>query len=109
MQAEPASRVGLTQALGRNGCGATAGGLMIKRITLKSLPTATEQEVFDRVCFHLISDTERAPGKESAENPRMLRYMTGDELKSVPSCFMSTFQYWIKRGRKFCWEELCDQ
>ena len=59
-------------------------------ITLKTLPDATAQEVFDQVTTHLLTQMEKAAQEESGGE---CVYLAEDGLKCAAGCLMADDEY----------------
>ena len=76
----------------------------MKTITLATLHAATEQEVFDSVANHLLTQNE----KSSLEAYNQCVYRGFDNLKCAAGCLISDYEYKGKfEGNS--WEELIAQ
>lgn len=72
-----------------------------KVITLATLPTATEQEVFDHVAYHLLTQNE------PAMDGKFCVYRTDDGKKCAAGCLIAPLEYdrdWEARA----WDTLVD-
>lgn len=58
-------------------------------ITLKTLPQATAQEVFDQCATHLLTQGRKAQREESTE----CMYRTADGLTCAAGCFIAADEY----------------
>lgn len=66
-------------------------------ITLKTLPEATEQQVFDQIAKHLLSQKQRST------NGEMCRYRGPDGLKCAAGCLMTDDEYDCDRMEGAAW------
>ena len=61
----------------------------MKQITLATLPTATEQEVFDYVAHHLLTQNQRSVDPKS----KRCAYRGKDNLTCAAGCLMADDEY----------------
>lgn len=59
-------------------------------ITLKTLPHATAQEVFDQVAQHLLTQNQKSLADES---PALCRYRNGSGLSCAAGCLIADDEY----------------
>lgn len=64
-------------------------------ITLKTLPQATDQEVFDQVKTHLLSQGKKSlkPGKRTVSLNCLCSYHSKDGLKCAAGCLIGEDEY----------------
>lgn len=75
-------------------------------ITLDTLPTATEQEVFDQIATHLLEQGVRCQTKGES-NQQLCLYKNGKGLSCAAGCLIEEHQYsQTIEGRR--WDELID-
>ena len=78
-------------------------------ITLKTLPTATEQEVFDQVATHLIRQCRKSLKEQSLLGPFGASAYRGDDgLKCAAGCLIADDEYDIGMER-ILWRGLVSQ
>lgn len=73
------------------------------KITLKTLPTATKQQVFDQIAKHLILQGMRSTDKSG----HTCMYLGHDRLKCAAGCLISDQEY-NKEWEGKSWGGLCD-
>ena len=73
----------------------------MKPITLATLPQATEQEVFNYVAHHLLTQNK----KSSLENYNLFAYHGNNNLKNAAGCLIADSEY-TDQMKLFSWYEL---
>jgi hypothetical protein len=79
---------------------------LIMKITLATLPQATEQQVFDQVSLHLLTQGRKSKKEGSAQ----CRYRYG-QLMCAAGCLISEDEYRIEfdEGDECYWPQLAEQ